>query len=186
MFLNQNKSTRKIAPIASSAFVALMVIGGLSLVPAANAVVTFNPTSGQGFVGKGDVQTALGLNNQQLQAQAQSIALNGFTVTKTTVTEQTWECTNTNNERIQERTRTTTTDSQQVVASATRDRNQVTGFNLNGYGGTISSSSETEGPPVNSCPANPSGWVLTSPAGQPTVISESGVLQVRGVTIYTF
>lgn len=35
---------------------------------AAVAGITFDPTTGTGFVGKGDVQSALGLNNPQLQA----------------------------------------------------------------------------------------------------------------------
>src|SRR5262245_65597662 len=34
---------------------------------AASASVSVNPTSGVGFVGKGDVQTALGFNNSALQ-----------------------------------------------------------------------------------------------------------------------
>ena len=35
---------------------------------AAFASISFNPTTGTGFIGKGDVQSALGLNNPQLQA----------------------------------------------------------------------------------------------------------------------
>ena len=35
---------------------------------AAVASITFNSSTGTGFVGKGDVQSALGLNNPQLQA----------------------------------------------------------------------------------------------------------------------
>lgn len=33
----------------------------------ATATVTFDPTTGKGFVGKGDLQTAFGWNNNQLQ-----------------------------------------------------------------------------------------------------------------------
>jgi len=35
---------------------------------AAVASISFNPATGTGFIGKGDVQSALGLNNPQLQA----------------------------------------------------------------------------------------------------------------------
>ena len=37
------------------------------------AAVTFDPSTGKGFVGKGDVQIALGWNNAQLQANASSV-----------------------------------------------------------------------------------------------------------------
>ncbi len=37
------------------------------------ASVTFDPTTGAGFVGKGDVQTAFGWNNQALQANAADV-----------------------------------------------------------------------------------------------------------------
>jgi hypothetical protein len=40
------------------------------------AIVTFDPASGKGFVGKGDVQLAMGWNNAQLQANAHSVAFN--------------------------------------------------------------------------------------------------------------
>lgn len=42
-------------------------------IPAANAAVTFDPATGTGFVGKGDVQTALGYNNAQLQKNASTL-----------------------------------------------------------------------------------------------------------------
>jgi hypothetical protein len=42
-------------------------------IPAANAAVTFDPATGTGFVGKGDVQSALGYNNTQLQKNANSL-----------------------------------------------------------------------------------------------------------------
>ena len=41
----------------------------LAFASAANAAVTIDAT-GKGFVGKGDVQTALGYNNTQMQANA--------------------------------------------------------------------------------------------------------------------
>jgi hypothetical protein len=155
-----------------------IIAGSLIAATAASAAVTFDPATGTGFVGKGDVQLALGLNNAQLQAQAGSLQ---FASESTVVTEQSWECTNSNNENIQERARTTTTSVQGVVSSIARERNQITGFNLTGYSGTPTESSTTEGPPVNSCPSGP--WTLTTPAGDPEVVSSSSVLTVNGVPL---
>jgi hypothetical protein len=45
----------------------------LTFATAASATVTFDPNSGTGFVGKGDVQTAFGWNNAQAQANLSSI-----------------------------------------------------------------------------------------------------------------
>jgi hypothetical protein len=146
-----------------------------TMVTSAFASATFDPSSGTGFVGKGDVQSVFGLNNGQIQSDANNI---GFTYNsaETQVTEQTWECTNSNNDHLQQRldTTTTTTSTTGVVDSVTRVKNQVTGFNLSGFTSTTTnSSSSTEGPTLNSCPANPSGWYLSSPAGPPVVVSDS-------------
>ncbi|HMB92682.1 MAG TPA: hypothetical protein VKP65_17655, partial [Rhodothermales bacterium] len=83
--------------------------------------VTFDPLLGTGFAGKGDVQLALGYNNKQLQDNAGSLVF-----TASSVSETTWECYNSNNEKIQERLRTMTT--QGVVSGVARERNQITGF----------------------------------------------------------
>jgi hypothetical protein len=48
---------------------ALVVIGA----SVALAAVTFNPMTGEGFVGKGDVQLIYGWNNQQLQLNAELV-----------------------------------------------------------------------------------------------------------------
>lgn len=166
---------RKIATFVVGSVAAL----GLAAGPAA-AAVTFDEGTGTGFVGKGDVQLALNLNNAQVQQQASTIA-GEFTYAATTVTEVSWICTNTKNENLQERERTTTTETSGVVAGVTRDsKKQVTGFNLTGYSGTPTESSATDGPAVNSCPTN---WVLTTPAGDPVEISSTGGLFVRGVPL---
>lgn len=167
---------------------AASAVAALGSAGVASAAVTFDPATGEGFVGKGDVQLALGLNNKQVQDQANSIATNDFTynATRTTVTEVEWTCTNTNNQNEQPRERTTTTESSTtgVVAAVTRDsKKQVTGFILDGYKSSSStSSSSTEGPRVNSCPTN---WALTTPAGAPVTVSDetTGGLFVRGVAL---
>jgi hypothetical protein len=136
------------------------------------AAVTFDPATGMGFVGKGDVQLALGLNNAQLQAGTFS-----FAVESTVVTEVSWTCTNSNNSNLQVRERTTTTSTQGVLSSVARVKNQVTGFNLTGFSGSPTIGTPvTDGPPLNSCPSGP--WSLTTPAGDPVVVegeSSSGM-----------
>ncbi|MFN3620944.1 hypothetical protein [Sphingorhabdus sp.] len=145
---------------------------------AAVAAVEFYPATGTGFVGKGDVQLALGLNNAQLQT-----ATVAFTYNSTVVSEVTWECTNSKNEKVQDRERTTTSSVQGVVAASARVKNQITGYNLNGYSESSSSGSTSEGPALNSCPDDSGNWSLTSPAGNPEIVSSTGGLFVNGVAL---
>lgn len=160
---------------AATAFAA-----SLALAAPATAAVTFDPATGTGFVGKGDVQLAFNLSNKDLQLKADSVS---FTTVSTTVSEVSWVCTNTRNENLQERERTTTTSTSGVVDGVARDgKKQVTGFNLLGYVGDPVKSSTTEGPGLNTCPTN---WVLTSSAGDPEVISSTGELKatLSGTTV---
>jgi hypothetical protein len=156
-----------------------MALALATMVVAAGAVfaaVTFDPATGEGFVGKGDVQTAFNLNNKQLQEQAQNVSFSFVSVT-----EQTWVCTNTNNENTQERARTT--ESQGLFEKVTRDnKKQVTGFLLTGFDGDPQVIG-TDGPPVNSCPSGP--WTLTQPAGDPVLVPElSGLFAtLNGTTV---
>jgi hypothetical protein len=74
------------------------------------AAVTFDPETGTGFVGKGDVQTAFGWNNKQLQDNAGLVQFRA-----TTTSETTWTCIkesptgDPNKDVIQERSSETTT-----------------------------------------------------------------------------
>jgi len=145
----------------------------------AHAEVTFDPATGTGFVGKGNVQLAFGWNNATLQRNADGVS---FAVLTESVTEVEWTCTNTRNENVQERSRTTTTTTEGLVDSVGRLRNQVTGFNLLGYtGGSAATTTETAGPPLNGCPTF---WVLT-PAGDPVEVSSSSSFTVthNGITL---
>lgn len=151
-----------------------IVAGALLASSLAGAAVAFDPETGEGFVGKGDVQTAFGWNNKQLQDNLGGVEFS-YAAESTVVTEQSWECTNANNDNIQERERTTTTSSSTtgVVSSVARVKNQITGVNLSGWSGTpvvVPGATETEGPRVDSCPSGP--WTLTTPAGDPEVISD--------------
>jgi hypothetical protein len=173
---NHQNPIKKIAPVAVTAFVAAMLVGAFSFTTTAYAAVTFDSGSGTGFVGKGDVQEAFDWNNKQLQQNAPGVS---FEFVSTTISEREWTCTNNNNQNEQVRERTTTTTTTGLVDSIARERNQITGFNLQGFSGEPTESSTTEGPPVNSCPSGP--WTLTTPAGDPEVISEeSTVIAVFG------
>jgi hypothetical protein len=143
------------------------------VVSAVSAAVTFDAATGEGFVGKGDVQLVYGWNNKALQDNADLVQ---FRANSVEVTEVSWICTNENNNNIQERERTTTTTIAGVLSSTARERNQITGFLLMGYSGTPTQSSEADGPALNSCPSGP--WTLTTPAGDPEFVSSTGGLQV--------
>ena len=154
----------------------LVALAALALsATAVFAAATFNPETGEGFVGKGDVQTAFNLNNKALQTNAEDVDFSFVTVT-----EVSWVCTNENNDRIQERERTTTSEG--LFESVTRDnKKQVTGFLLTGFDGDPVES--TEGNPLNSCPSGP--WTLTQPAGDPVPVPEDSGLfaTLNGVTV---
>jgi hypothetical protein len=146
---------------------------------APSSAITFDPATGLGFVGKGDVQYTFGWNNAQLQNGAAGVQ---FQVNSVEISEVSWTChkftgQNGTNEIIQERARTTTTSTQGVIAHVVRERNQITGFYLTGYLGASTHSVETEGPAVNSCPANPSGFSLLEAAGEAAVTTVGGGLE---------
>lgn len=173
-----NQSIKKIAPMAATAFVAAALVGAFSFTTTAWAAVSFDPESGTGFVGKGDVQTALGWNNKQLQDNAGNVQ---FRATSEVVTEVTWECTRFDRDgnptdQSQEREQTTTTTIQGVVSKVDRERNQITGFTLTGYSGTPTETTDTDGPAVGTCP---SGWRVTEGPSEPQEVSSTTTLEVR-------
>lgn len=146
---------------------------------AAQATITFDPATGTGFVGKGDVQLALGLNNAQLQNQASSLV---FTYRATTSQETSWTCFNDKNENTQVRERVTTTTTSGLASVVAREKNQITGFLMQGYNGIPTISSESAGNKLESCPEG--NWDLvvgSTSVGTPTVIS--GGLYINGVLL---
>jgi hypothetical protein len=141
---------RKLYLAMGLALVAMFVAAG-----AVFAAVTFDPATGTGFVGKGDVQTALGFNNKQLQDNVNNIQFRTLKVTETT-----WTCDRDAGPQTQERANSTTT--QGVVDTVARERNQITGFNLTGYSGAEEEIGH-EGPAVGSCPT---GWTAINQSSQ--------------------
>ncbi|MDQ0078400.1 hypothetical protein [Arthrobacter oryzae] len=145
----------------------------LALASPAAAIVTFDPATGTGFVGKGDVQTVFDWNNKALQTHASTVDFRVDSVSETT-----WTCTKTfeigtgeTKEIVQQRN--TTTSVQGLVTTVARDNSKgkdgaITGFYLQGYEGTPTL--ETDGPAVGTCPADPSGFVYDGNA----LTTESG------------
>lgn len=98
--------------------------------------VTFDPATGIGFVGKGDVQLAFGWNDQALQINAPSV---GFTYNSTESYDAvcTWVTgEGTRGEKTHNVTFNKTTVVNSTIAYEARKNSQgkITGFNLTGLG----------------------------------------------------
>jgi hypothetical protein len=152
---------------------AMVMALALSTMSVALAAVTFDSESGEGFVGKGDVQTALGWNNAQLQANANGLVF--AYGTSTTVAQECRDNVNPNPGQPQwvYDTRTDTRSVGNTVAYDARKQNQVSGFFLIGYSGETTSSGSLQ-------PSCPAGY---EPFGQATVTRVSTVLTVDGVPV---
>jgi opacity protein-like surface antigen len=121
---------------------------------AAYAAVTFEPSTGAGFVGKGDVQLAYGWNNSALQNKAAAVSFNyvendhyDVTCEWDTVTGGKKSKTIHHSVTVKRKTKLNS-----AVAYDLRLRNQITGFTLKGF-----SSSDTTGtePSIgDTCQAN--------------------------------
>ncbi|WP_156901827.1 hypothetical protein [Azohydromonas australica] len=113
-----------------------VVLGAAAFAAAVVAAVTFDPATGKGFVGKGDVQTAFGWSNAQLQSNAKNV---GFTFSQHE--QYTGTCTftvETGGVRNRQTKSVTSTRVKNVNVSGdvgydVRVRNQITGYNLTGY-----------------------------------------------------
>jgi hypothetical protein len=145
--------------------------GLVSAFVVAMAAITFDPETGEGFVGKGDVQLVYGWNNRQLQQNALNVQ---FRAASEVVTEYTWECIKESPfERIRERSTSTTSTVEALVSSIARERNQITGFLLTGYEeGSFTSTTSTQGPALNTCPGVP--WVYVEGSTESQIISSTG------------
>ena len=153
---------------------ALMTMGLLA--PSASAAVSFDPSTGTGFVGKGDIQILFGWNNATLQKNA-----SGITFTYETIASYEATCTFTTGEGTRgEKTHNVghkaSTSVYGQVAYDARTMKQITGFTLTGLGGTITIGDETAPVVGEPCPGNQGHdgtWTSV------TLISESGGLWVH-------
>lgn len=104
---------------------------------AAYALVTFDPATGQGFVGKGDIQLLTGWNDQALQKNAGDVSF-VFAAEE----EYKFDCTFTVEvgrdkvlePRTQNRGRETSVNSSVALETRVNKLQKVTGFVLNGFG----------------------------------------------------
>lgn len=96
----------------------------LAFAGSANAAVTVNP-DGSGFVGKGDVQNALGYNNKQMQ---QAVEANGFKWNQVKEWRYTWNWTSADGQPHQVYLKAT--DSRTMAAAEARN-------NANGKDGSL-------------------------------------------------
>jgi hypothetical protein len=105
----------------------------LSAGPAA-AVVTFDPATGTGFVGKGDVQLAFGWNNAALQKNAGGVSFSSASVDTYAAT-CTWVTgAGTRGQKTHTVTQTRTASVESAINYDARVKTQITGFNLTGFG----------------------------------------------------
>jgi len=167
---------RKMFPLAFSAL--LVFVTGAFTLPS----VIFNAETGVGFVGKGDVQLALGWNNAQLQANAGSLTFT-YSAADTYTSECTFSTTtggksgNTTRWHVSERTRSATVN--KSVEYAPRSRNQVTGFILSGFGSVSETGDEL--PVLGAfCQGGNDG---TGTWTSVTLTSSTGGLSVNGVVL---
>jgi hypothetical protein len=117
-------------------FVVLAILAALPL--AVYALVTFDPNTGTGFVGKGDVQLAFGWNNKQAQDNAKAVSFSFESDTHYDVVCY-WE-TETGGPQSKIIEHYVTNHKNASISSSivydARLKNQYTGYNLTGFGAT--------------------------------------------------
>lgn len=155
---------------------------------AAFAAVTFEPVSGSGFVGKGDVQLAFGWNNKQLQDNASFVTFSTEQTTQYSVTCE-WETITGGKESKVIPHAVTIKKSRNVQGAVNADprvgKSQFTGFNLHGYG----PATETGGmvPVVGeSCPMAHATAEVTEVTATSSPLTLSAVYGGVAVTLGTY
>ncbi|MBI2324294.1 MAG: hypothetical protein HYU87_04970 [Chloroflexi bacterium] len=134
------------------------------------ATVTFDPTTGTGFVGKGDLQVPWGWNNQTLQKQAANVT---FSYARSDATDYTVTCewdtvtggkTQTTIHHVVTNTKAVSDTVAYDVSSTSRKNSQgtVTGFNLKGFGSSIVTTSGDPVPSVGDTCPNGGGGIVTA------------------------
>jgi hypothetical protein len=154
------------------ALVAMLVAAG-----AVYAAVTFDSSTGKGFVGKGDVQLAFGWNNAKLQANASGVsftynATDTYSATCSFVTGAGTRGEQTHNVSIPRHTSVNST-----IQYDARTHKQIDGFLLTGFGATT-----TDGTvPVvgDACVANDEGVARNGTWSVVTLVSSTGGLYVN-------
>jgi hypothetical protein len=157
---------------------AVMAVTAVAAASPTNALVTFDPSTGTGWVGKGDVQLAYGWNN----AKGVSFSYEAGSTTTWTCTRE-WETPQGKEmEVVQNRHNATSTTG--LLVTVTRENSKgkdgpVTGFRLDGWNGAPTV--VTSGQDLGTCPAEPSGFVfdvgsdVTASTGGGLIVTFGGV-----------
>ena len=146
--------SRKIKGLSAIAVAAALSLAGSGV---ASAAVTFDPATGTGFVGKGDVQTAFGLNNKQMQEHHTHVQF--VYEVSATYSQECEKFIETKKEtKVIQNTFKKSVDVDATVASDSRKTGQWTGWFLNGYQDDVNIAVPTDlCNPGNE--SNQSGWV---------------------------
>ena len=123
--------THKLASVAAAGAGVVLLFAG----PAAGAV-TFDPATGSGFVGKGDVQLAFGWNNAALQRNAAGVAFSSRSVDTYAATCEWITGAGTRGQKTHEVVQSRSTSVSSEISYDARVRTQITGFTLTGFGAT--------------------------------------------------
>ncbi|HEY0868258.1 MAG TPA: hypothetical protein VGE01_12805 [Fimbriimonas sp.] len=151
------------------------------------AAVEFDPETGQGFVGKGDVQLAFGWNNADFQRNVGSVV---FTYESSSLVTGVCEWTTEGNGKESKTHQKKITSGSAIYGTLKADqrvRNQVTGIELTGYAANpiVTEGSDTYdnknypmvvGGPCPGNPGNGSVWVSVTEGGS----AESGLYAAFG------
>jgi opacity protein-like surface antigen len=164
-----------------------MVAASMAAVLAAPALaaVIFDPSTGTGFVGKGDVQLAFGWNNKQLQDNADGVV---FTYSATTTTG--YDCefytgptqNRTRHEVSHNKTQSISSSVSKLLRANSKGKDgEVTGFILSGFGATPVITGGAVPAIGDACPGNPGqGAVVIAVDAESTT---TGGLYANGVLL---
>jgi len=139
------------------------------------ATVTYDPSTGKGFVGKGDVQVAFHFNNAQVQKNAPGVTFEYHTRSTYDVTCE-WETTTGHGKIILHDInipRLTKVDS--AVQFEARSQKQVSGFMLTGLGQTVT---------VGTVPVVGNGCVGGNPGTITAVVDTTPPGTLGGLYVY--
>jgi hypothetical protein len=150
----------------------VIAVAMLAVPTVANAAVAYD-ANGFGTVDKGDVQLLFGWNDAQMQENAATVK---FTSKKVGVLDWSWNCSNgSTNHNINTISMTQPLD----VTSLTNKHGKVTDWTLNGSSGPATSTTETTGPTLFTCPSGGTiDWSTIKFNG-----TESTIVQVNGVDL---
>ena len=162
---------KKMFSLIMTAFLLFGMATGVS------AAVTLDSETGTGFVGKGDVQTALGLNNAGLQAVAENLVFTYNTVDSYVVTVEWITGEGTKGEQAHIVTHDIVWTLSGEVLYDAKKKNQFVGFNLNGFG---SKTTAGDVPAIGDVYPGNSDHIVTSVE---LVSSSTGGLYVNGVAL---